>query len=136
MRTAHYVRLLVLCASFGFTTYALAQDKQESQIATDKELYEAVVTRSNSDEADRAAIRDVLKKTEVREIAERYGLELAKASEGVTVLNGPELNRLAQQANQLNEKIAGGDLGDIELILVIVLAIVTTVILLTSKDKL
>lgn len=128
MRPVYFIRMLFLSTLLICAVLVQAQEPRKAHIATEEELYDAVVAQHDSEEADRTAIGDLLRRPEVRTIARNYGLDLTKANERVAILSGAELSRLALQANQLNESIAGGDLGDIELALVIVLAIVTTVI--------
>ena len=127
---ASLMRILRFSALVGCAATVQAQESEKAQIATHEELYQAVAQRYDSDEAARMTIQDVLQRMEVRQIVDRYGLDLKKASEGVAALRGAELSRLAAQAHQLDDSIAGGDLGDIELALVILLAVITTIIVI------
>jgi len=137
MRFIVYKRIFVVFSLLVFTTLVQAQEEQEAQIVTDTELNEAISERSNSEEADRAAIQSVLRRTDVREIAERYGLNLTKAQAGVTMLNGTELSRLAYQARQIDQKVAGGDFVDVAdniyTIIAIVILVIAIIYLLAGK---
>lgn len=137
MRLILHKRIFVVFSLLVLTTLVQAQEEQEAQIVTDTELNEAISERSNSEEADRAAIQSVLRRTDVREIAERYGLNLTKAQAGITILNGAELNRLAYQARQIDQKVAGGDFVDVAdntyTIIAIVILVVAIIYLLAGK---
>jgi hypothetical protein len=71
-------------------------------------LTQAVQERVSQDQADRDAIRALLARTEVRQIAERAGLSLEKAQAAVSTLQGQDLKDFASQARQVNNDLAGG----------------------------
>jgi hypothetical protein len=71
-------------------------------------LDSAVQQRVSQDEADRDAIRVLLQRTEVRDIAAKAGLSLAKAEAAVGMLQGDDLRDLASQARQVQNDLAGG----------------------------
>ncbi len=71
-------------------------------------LDSAVQQRVSQDQADREAIRALLQRTEVREIAAKAGLSLATAEAAVATLQGDDLQELASQARQVHNDLAGG----------------------------
>jgi hypothetical protein len=71
-------------------------------------LAQAVQDRVSQDQADRDAIASLLQRAEVRQIAAKAGLSLAKAEAAVSTLNGQPLRDLATQARQANNDLAGG----------------------------
>lgn len=68
----------------------------------------AVQQRVTQDQADRDAIRALLQRAEVRDLAARAGLSLASAEAAVATLQGDELRDLASQARQVQNELAGG----------------------------
>jgi hypothetical protein len=71
-------------------------------------LDSAVQQRVSQEQADRDAIRALLQRAEVREIAAQAGLSLAKAEAAVATLTGDDLRELASQARQVQNDLAGG----------------------------
>jgi hypothetical protein len=50
----------------------------------------------------------MLERAEVRQIAGAAGLDLERASTAAAVLSGPELEKLAAQAREVNANLTGG----------------------------
>jgi hypothetical protein len=71
-------------------------------------LEQAVKARVGQQQADRDAIRALLARSEVREIAARAGLSLDKADAAVAMLEGDDLRELASHARQVQNDLAGG----------------------------
>lgn len=98
-------RFLAVClAVLVMAPAAGAQDHVIGKSALDK----AVQQRVSQEQADRAAIRSLLQRSEVREIAAKAGLSLDKAQAAVSTLEGQELYQAAQQASQIQNDLAGG----------------------------
>jgi hypothetical protein len=71
-------------------------------------LDQAVQQRVSQEQADRDAIRSVLQRSEVRDIAARVGISVEKAQAAVSTLQGKDLQQAAQQARQVQNDLAGG----------------------------
>jgi hypothetical protein len=71
-------------------------------------LEQAVQNRVSHDQADREAIRSLLQRAEVRDIAASAGLSLDKAEAAVSILQGSDLQQAAAQARQVQNDLAGG----------------------------
>ena len=71
-------------------------------------LDKAVQDRVVSDQADREAIRTLLQREEVREVAGKAGLSLDKAVAAAATLQGDDLRQIAEQARQVDNQLAGG----------------------------
>lgn len=79
------------------------------QHAVDKSaLEQAVKQRVAEQQADRDAIKSLLRRSEVREIAATAGLSLQRAEAAVSTLDGDDLRELARQARQVQNDLAGG----------------------------
>ena len=96
--------LAVFLAVLVMAPVANAQNHVVNQSALDK----AVQARVAQDQSDRAAITALLARPDVREVADKAGLSLAKASTAVSTLQGSDLRDLAAQARQVNNDLAGG----------------------------
>ena len=98
-------RSLAVCLSVLFMApSANAQSNVIGRAALDQ----AVQGRVARDQADREAIKTLLQRHEVREIAGKAGLSLEKAIAGASSLHGDELRHLAEQARQVDNSLAGG----------------------------
>src|SRR5690606_12323361 len=71
-------------------------------------LADVVAAHAAGDEADRAAVREAVERTEVREIAARLGVDAAALDRAVGLLGGEDLGRAADAARQVNEGLVGG----------------------------
>lgn len=98
-------RTLAVCLAVLFM--APAASAQSSVIGTSA-LDKAVQERVASDQADRDAIQSLLRRAEVRDVADKAGISLDKAIAAVSTLQGDDLRQLAQQAQQVDNQLAGG----------------------------
>ena len=81
---------------------------QQTHVVSQRALDQAVQHRVTQDQADRDAIRSFLDNPEVKSVADRAGLPIAKAQAAVSTLQGDELRQAATQARQVNDQLAGG----------------------------
>ena len=81
-----------------------AQDHVIGQSTLDR----AVQQRVSQEQADREAIVALLQRSEVRDIASKVGISMAKAEAAVSTLQGQDLQQAAQQARQVQNDLAGG----------------------------
>ena len=96
--------LAVLLAVLLIAPAAQAQSHVIGKAALDK----AVQERVNQEQADRDAIRSLLQRDDVRDVAAKAGLSLEKAAAGVAMLQGDELRDAAAQARHAQNELAGG----------------------------
>ena len=82
-------------------------------------------------DTDRQAIRSMLERPEVRQIAGAAGVDLARANGGLGVLSGASLQSMADQARLMNRDLTGGD-GTIVLSATGVIIILLILILLVN----
>jgi len=105
----------------------LAQERVIDRAAIEQVLIERVQGES----ASRASIHSLLERSEVRRMAGDLGLDLRRAKTAVATLQGPELERVAQQATAANELLSGGA-QTIQISVVTLLLIIIIVILLAD----
>jgi hypothetical protein len=87
---------------------ALAQD---AHVVDAQKLQDMIDQHLKDEGQEREEIRQALRQEEVREVAGRIGLNLARAEAAVATLEGPELRELASQAREINNELAGGQVG-------------------------
>ena len=96
--------LAVILAVLVSAPVASAQQHVIGKSALDKAVQERVLR----DQSDREAIRSLLERPEVREVARQAGLSIEKATAAVSTLQGDELRQVAAQAQTVNNELAGG----------------------------
>ena len=77
-------------------------------IATPAALDALAAEQVRLDEANRQAVRDVLSRDEVRDVAAKAGLDLERARQAVSTLDGQELQEIADHARRVDASLAGG----------------------------
>lgn len=88
------------------------------------------VTLANRDEARRQAVRDLLARPEVQDVAQAAGIDLRAAAMNVERLEGEPLARAARQAEELDRRLAiDGVISSTTLILLLIITILLIVIL-------
>lgn len=98
-------RSLAVCLA---VLLAVPAAQAQTHVIGKSALDSAVQQRVSQEQADREAIRALLQRAEVREIAAKAGLSLAKADAAVATLAGDDLQQLASQARQVQNDLAGG----------------------------
>ena len=88
------------------STSAFANPQQH--VVDPGQLAATIDQHLNTQDADRAAVREALTKPQVRDMAANIGLDLTKASAAVETLSGYELTRAADAARQINGQLVGG----------------------------
>ena len=93
---------------------------QQSHVVDPSALDRALAERSEDTAAKRQTVRTALQQSEVREVAERFGLDITRAEAAIATLDGVVLDQLAAQAQWVNDEIAGGQNVTVNLLWVIV----------------
>jgi hypothetical protein len=97
---------LVAAAILSLPSIAAAEQRH----VADRPAITAALERHAADaETKRAAIASVLERVEVRQIAERLGLDLRGVDSAVTRLSGRELADATAAASRLERGLSGGD---------------------------
>jgi hypothetical protein len=81
---------------------------QQTHVINKSALDQAVQQRVSQDQADREAIRSLLQRKEVKDVADKAGLSLEKAQTAIGSLQGDDLRELASQARAVDSQLAGG----------------------------
>lgn len=104
------MRRLAVTPALALAALLLAgpAESQEEHAVTGAELEALVLERTEAAEADRTALRELLRHPRVRAVAEAVGLDVRRAEAAVEVLEPAEVERLAPRARELDRALAGG----------------------------
>jgi hypothetical protein len=102
MRTPTTI-LAILLVLVTAVPRAHAQSATASQAVLDVAVQQHVA----STEAERSAVLRVLAQPEVKAVAGRVGVDVTKAEQAVSTLDGEELHALSAQAAQVEQSLAG-----------------------------
>jgi hypothetical protein len=95
----------VIALSLSVVSPALAQS---THAAPQSALDAALQRHVSSAAADRQDVQRVLEHPQVKAVAQQAGLDLRDASSAVATLDPQELSRIASQARQVEQALAGG----------------------------
>lgn len=125
------VTATALCALLVATPgLAEAQDGDAaSHAVSEQELRQTVVEHAERSAADRAALRRVLRRAEVRRVAGMFDLDLRRAEAAAATLEGEDLKRAGQMARQVEAALVGGDTIVISATTLIIILLVLIIIL-------
>lgn len=100
---------VALVTMLGSVTPVLAQAPQDPQhTASAAALRQAIETQTATQAQVRQDVRTLLKHDQVREVAERLGLNVTRADQAVDTLSSQELEELAEPVRAANKELAGG----------------------------
>src|SRR5690554_4968734 len=105
MRTKLRPVALALLPAMLLTSPAFAQ---HSRVLDAAALHDAVAAKIATEDAQRALVQRVLQRDEVRQVADRLGLDVTRASAAVATLGGSDLAQAAQQAGAVDQALVGG----------------------------
>jgi hypothetical protein len=129
MRLAKKVAALVLLPTLIVTSPAIAQ---QPRVVDDAAMSRALAGKVESERSQRALVRGVLDRADVREVAARMGLDVERANAAVATLSGAELSVLAERAGAVEaEALAGG--ANTVVISVTTLLLLLIVVILLAK---
>ena len=81
---------------------------QERHVVTADTLAQAVSQYVTKQDADRATIRETLARPEVKNVAERVGIDIGRVSASIDALPPESLERAAATARDVNQALVGG----------------------------
>jgi hypothetical protein len=128
LRFTKTVAMVLATLLLVFVPPILATEGSQQNVVSRADLEQAVAQRLQQDDSSREAIRELLRRPEVRKIAAGAGLDLKRAEAAVATLEGPELERVAEQAAQADEALAGGTqtitISTVGLLLIIIIILI------------
>ena len=96
-------------------------------------LDQMLAEKVRQQDADRAVIREVLGRSEVREVAARAGLDIVRAEATVAMLDGKDLQEAAEHARQLQKDLAGGGSVTLQTTTIIIILLVVILVIVAVK---
>jgi hypothetical protein len=129
------MRFAPLAWSFSLAALIVAAPAagQETPVVTGAELDAALEARATGTAADRAAVKRVLDRPEVAEVADGMGVDIEAAKGAVAGLSGAPLTRAAGLAADIERQLAGGQVFSINAItLIIILLLIVIVVLIAD----
>lgn len=72
------------------------------------QLAATVAEHAARQDANRAAVNDAIARPEVRDLASKMGIDVARAAASAATLSGADLERAAATARQVNQQLVGG----------------------------
>jgi hypothetical protein len=81
---------------------------QQSRVVDGAALRQALAAHVGAEQDQREAVRRVLGRDDVRQVADRMGLDLAQASAAVGTLSGTDLTEATERAGALEASLVGG----------------------------
>ena len=123
----------ILCATLAVMLCAPAAFAQQTHVVNQSALDQAVHQRVSQDQADRDALRSFLQNPQVKSVAAKAGLSVAKAEAAVSTLQGDELRQAASQARAVNKDLAGGATVVITTTTIILILLVIIIIIALAK---
>lgn len=80
----------------------------QQHLVTPSQLATTVADGVAKQDANRAAVREALARPEVQELASTLGVDLARATAAIDTMGGADLEKAANAAQQVNERLVGG----------------------------
>jgi hypothetical protein len=120
---------IVLIVTFAMPRVGAQQPHVVDQAALQKALDEHAADTL----AKRQTVRSALQQPEVVRVASQLGLEVSRAEAAVATLDGTELDRLAEQAQVVNDELVGGQTVRLNLLWIII-GLLVLILIIVAVD--
>lgn len=127
MRSTRLACLFLAAPLLAFPASASAQ-----HVTDRSSLDRAVTERAQTSSAERESIQRLLDRPEVREVAERYNLDISRVQAGAATLHGPDLERVAAQARAVESALVAGDTITITTTTLIIILLLVIILILIA----
>lgn len=107
---------------------------QSSHAAPQSAIDAALQQHASTQAAERESVLRVLAHPEVKAVAERTGIDLRRVTSAVATLDGSELARVAVQAQQVDEALAGGQSRVVISTTLIIIALLVLILIIVAVD--
>ena len=102
------VRKLLAALLIVLIATAAPSFADQRHLVDSSQLATTVGDHAAEQDADRAAVREALGRTEVKDVAAKLGVDLTRAAAAVDTMSGADLTRAADAARQVNHQLVGG----------------------------
>jgi hypothetical protein len=110
----------------------LAVPVRAQQIIPTGAIDEALTQRAADVTAKQQTIKTALQQPDVERVARSLGVDIARANASVATLGGADLDRIAAQAQLVNDQIAGGQTVRLNLLWIIIGLLVLILIIVAA----
>ena len=110
----------------------LAVPARAQQIVSPGAIDHALAERAGDATAKQQAIKTALRQPDVQRVAQSLGVDIARADASVATLAGADLDRVAAQAQLVNDEIAGGQTVRLNLLWIIIGLLVVILIIVAA----
>ena len=134
------MRLFVLCVvtlfSLGVANRAVAADGQApaAHAASPAALDAALQQHSAASSAEREAILRVLDRAQVKDVANRVGIDLRQAKSAVSTMDAQQLAQVTAHANAVDQALAGGASSVVISTTTIIIALLVVILIIVAVD--
>jgi hypothetical protein len=130
MRTSVSGLVVLLCILIA-APRAVAQ---QAHAAPPSAIEQALQQHIAASDADRAVVQRLLERPDVRALAADIGLDVRRAQTAVATLEGEQLSKLAAQARQAEDGLAGGQSRVTISTTLIIIALLVVILLIVAID--
>jgi hypothetical protein len=123
--------LVVLLCTLVAAPHGIAQ---EAHAAPPSAIEQALQQHLAASDADRAVVQRLLERPDVRAVAADVGVDVRRAQTAVATLEGEQLSKLAAQARQAEEALAGGQSRVTISTTLIIIALLVVILLIVAID--
>ena|SRR5919106_2492437 len=130
MRTSVSGLVVLLCILIAAPRAAA----QQAHAAPPSAIEQALQQHIAASDADRAVVQRLLERPDVRALAADIGLDVRRAQTAVATLEGEQLSKLAAQARQAEDGLAGGQSRVTISTTLIIIALLVVILLIVAID--
>ena len=102
------IRSVVATSLIAILAAAVPASADQRHAVAPQAIAQAVAQSVAQQDTDRAAIREVLARPEVKGVAATAGIDLAKVSAAVDTMSAAQLAQVASHAQEVNQSLVGG----------------------------
>jgi hypothetical protein len=133
MRTSVSGLVVLLCILMAVPRVS-AQSQAGPHAAPPAAIDQALQQHVTAIDGDRAVVQRLLARPDVQALAAEIGLDVRRAQTAVATLDGDQLSRLALQARQAEQELAGGQ-GSVRIsTTLIIIALLVVILLIVAID--
>ena len=118
--------------AFVFCLGLLAVPAEAQQILPPGAIDQALTEKAADLAAKQQTVRTALQQPEVQRVAQALGVDITRAHGAVGTLSGAELDRVAAQAQLVNDEISGGQTVRLNLLWIIIGLLILILIIVAA----
>ncbi len=129
------MRIRATVSAFLFVSSVLVSSPafaQQRHVVGPAQMRQALTQQAQAQQQTRDSLRAVLKNSQVREVADRLGLDVVRAESAVATMTASELEQLSGPVRDLTADLAGGANHTLIISTTTILLIIIIIILLAD----